>query len=168
MLCDMLSRGLVVLFPNPSGNVAKKSSGKMENTGVPQFLPKLLKSPPNWSPHSYPVPLQSLLTSVVRLILSNSKRIMLYSYLNIQNGSIVLWRLRWNSLTDPKRPGMDPSASCLSNIISHHVLCVPNTLAFFQFFKGFLFTSATGPLHILFHLPYVLLLPGPHHPLSPG
>ena len=31
----------------------------MENTGVPRFLPRLLKLPSYWSPHSCLVPLQS-------------------------------------------------------------------------------------------------------------
>ena len=59
-LCGVI-RGVVMLFPDPSENIVgkKKSSGKMENTGVPRFLLRLLKLPSYWSPHSCLVPLQS-------------------------------------------------------------------------------------------------------------
>ena len=156
-LCGVI-RGVVMLFPDPSENIVggKKSSGKMENTGVPRFLLRLLKLPSYWSPHSCLVPLQS---SHQHSQDDSFKLKANYATFLHKHVEWLLFVLQIKmELVNRSQKALHGS-SCILPL--NHIFWSPHTLASFQFFEGFLLTSATGPLHIPFQFPQCPPPPGP-------
>ena len=147
-----------MLFPDPSENIVgeKKSSGKMENTGVPRFLLRLLKLPSYWSHHSCLVPLQS---SHQHSQDDSFKLKANYATFLHKHVEWLLFVLQIKmELVNRSQKALHGS-SCILPL--NHIFWSPHTLASFQFFEGFLLTSATGPLHIPFQFPQCPPPPGP-------
>lgn len=118
----------------------------MENTGVPRFLPRLLKLPSSWS-HSCLVPLQ---LSHQHSQGDSFKLKANYATFLHKHLEWLLFALQIKMELVNRSPKALHGSSCILPL--NRVFWAP-TLASFQLFEGFLLTSAPGPLHIPFQLP---------------
>lgn len=107
-----------MLFPDPSENIVeKKSSGKMENTGVPRFLLRLLKLPSYWSPHSCLVPLQSSHQHSQGDSFKLKANYVAFLHIRVE-WLVFALQIKMELVNRSQKACMDPAVSCLSTTFS--------------------------------------------------
>lgn len=107
----------------------------------------------------YLVSLQSLFTCAARVSLSHSKYVtLLLKYIEWLHSAL---EIKKKFLNRSQRPHMDPTATCLSSMISPP-LCFKHP----GFLSGLWMPPAPFCHLHMFHLAYVLSLPGHRHPAS--